>query len=150
MAKDAETVILSACRTPIGAFGGAFKDLSAADLGAVAVRGAIARAAVAPAEIGDVIIGCVLQAGAGMNVARQAALKADSKAFALAWGPNGESNAFGKCVSTTASGKSTSQQQATVSAAKFCLAAEKTAGLSSFMTTYGTFGHCVSLKASGK
>ena len=80
----------------------------------------------------------------------QAALKADSKAFALAWGPNGESNAFGKCVSTTASGKSTSQQQATVSAAKFCLAAEKTAGLSSFMTTYGTFGHCVSLKASGK
>ena len=76
MAKDAETVILSACRTPIGAFGGAFKDVSAADLGAVAVRGAIARAAVAPAEIGDVIIGCVLQAGAGMNVARQAALKA--------------------------------------------------------------------------
>ncbi len=76
LAKDPETVILSACRTPIGAFGGAFKDVSAADLGAVAVRGAIARAAVAPAEIGDVIIGCVLQAGAGMNVARQAALKA--------------------------------------------------------------------------
>src|SRR5712692_3218120 len=69
-------VILSACRTPIGAFGGAFKDVSAVDLGAVAVRGAIARASVAPAEIGDVIMGCVLQAGAGMNVARQSALKA--------------------------------------------------------------------------
>jgi acetyl-CoA C-acetyltransferase len=76
LARDAEAVILSACRTPIGAFGGAFKDVSAADLGAVAVRGAIARASVAPAAIGDVIMGCVLQAGAGMNVARQAALKA--------------------------------------------------------------------------
>jgi acetyl-CoA C-acetyltransferase len=53
-----------------------FKDVSAVDLGAVAVREAIARAGVAPAEIGDVIMGCVLQAGAGMNVARQAALKA--------------------------------------------------------------------------
>src|SRR3984893_9789240 len=69
-------VILSACRTPIGAFGGAFKDVSAVDLGAVAIRGAIERASVSPAEIGDVIMGCVLQAGAGMNVARQAALKA--------------------------------------------------------------------------
>jgi acetyl-CoA C-acetyltransferase len=69
-------VILSACRTPIGSFGGALKDLTAADLGAVVIREAIARAEVDPAEIGDVIMGCVLQAGAGMNVARQAALKA--------------------------------------------------------------------------
>ena len=69
-------VILSACRTPIGSFGGALKDLSAADLGAIVIREAIARAGVAPAEIGDVIMGCVLQAGAGMNVARQAALAA--------------------------------------------------------------------------
>lgn len=69
-------VILSACRTPIGSFGGVFKDLSAADLGAVVIREAIKRAAIAPADIGDVIMGCVLQAGAGMNVARQAALKA--------------------------------------------------------------------------
>jgi acetyl-CoA C-acetyltransferase len=50
--------------------------LGAADLGAVAIREAIARAGVRPAEVGDVILGCVLQAGAGMNVARQAALKA--------------------------------------------------------------------------
>jgi acetyl-CoA C-acetyltransferase len=71
-----ETVILSACRTPIGSFGGAFKDLSAVDLGAVAVREAIVRSKLSPADVGDVILGCVLQAGAGMNVARQAALKA--------------------------------------------------------------------------
>jgi acetyl-CoA C-acetyltransferase len=69
-------VILSACRTPIGSFGGVFKDLSAVDLGAVAIREAIRRAGVEAADIGDVIIGCVLQAGAGMNVARQAALAA--------------------------------------------------------------------------
>jgi acetyl-CoA C-acetyltransferase len=69
-------VILSACRTPIGSFGGAFKDLSASDLGAIVIREAIRRADVKAIDLGDVIMGCVLQAGAGMNVARQAALKA--------------------------------------------------------------------------
>src|SRR5215203_2677317 len=69
-------VILSACRTPIGSFGGALKDLSAADLGAIVIREAIARAGVDAASLGDVIMGCVLQAGAGMNVARQASIKA--------------------------------------------------------------------------
>lgn len=68
--------LMSACRTPIGGFGGALKDLTAADLGAIVIREAIARAGVRPSEIGDVVMGCVLQAGAGMNVARQAALKA--------------------------------------------------------------------------
>ena len=71
-----DIVILSACRTPIGSFGGALKDLSAVDLGAIAIREAIARAGIGPSEVSDVILGCVLQAGAGMNVARQAALKA--------------------------------------------------------------------------
>jgi acetyl-CoA C-acetyltransferase len=71
-----DAVILSACRTPIGAFGGALKDMSASDLGAVVIREAIARASVRPGDIADVLMGCVLQAGAGMNVARQAALKA--------------------------------------------------------------------------
>ena len=70
------TVILSACRTAIGAFGGSLKDVSAADLGAIVIREAISRAQVEPASIGDVIMGCVLQGGAGMNVARQAALRA--------------------------------------------------------------------------
>jgi len=71
-----DIVIASACRTPIGAFGGAFKDVSAVDLGAIVIREAAARAKVKPAEVGEVILGCVLQAGEGMNVARQALLKA--------------------------------------------------------------------------
>ena len=61
-------VILSACRTPIGSFGGALKDVSAVDLGAIVIREAIRRADVKPVDLGDVIMGCVLQAGAGMNV----------------------------------------------------------------------------------
>lgn len=69
-------VILSACRTPIGSFGGALKDLSAPDLGAIVIKEAVKRAGVDAKDLGDVILGCVLQAGAGMNVARQAALKA--------------------------------------------------------------------------
>ena len=76
MNKDFEAVIVSACRTPIGSFGGALKDLSASDLGSIVVREAIVRAGVKNEDVGDVVLGCVLQAGAGMNVARQAALKA--------------------------------------------------------------------------
>ncbi|HEY6210715.1 MAG TPA: acetyl-CoA C-acetyltransferase [Vicinamibacterales bacterium] len=74
--SDFDTVIASACRTPIGSFGGALKDLSAPDLGAIVIREALSRGRVSNADVGDVIMGCVLQAGAGMNVARQAALKA--------------------------------------------------------------------------
>jgi acetyl-CoA C-acetyltransferase len=69
-------VILSACRTPIGSFGGSLKDLTAVDLGAIVVRETIARSNVAHADLGEVVLGCVLQAAAGMNVARQAAIKA--------------------------------------------------------------------------
>ena len=76
MDKDFEAVILSACRTPIGAFGGALKEMSAVDLGAIVIREAVARSGVPAANIGDAVMGCVLQAGNGMNVARQAALKA--------------------------------------------------------------------------
>jgi len=73
---DSPAVLISACRTPIGAFGGALKDLTAPDLGAIVVREAVARASISKDAVGEVILGCVLQAGAGMNVARQAALKA--------------------------------------------------------------------------
>jgi acetyl-CoA C-acetyltransferase len=52
-----EAVILSACRTPIGSFGGVFKDLSAADLGAIVIREAIARAGIDAKDVGDVIMG---------------------------------------------------------------------------------------------
>ena len=69
-------VILSACRTPIGSFGGGLKDLSAVDLGTIVVREVVARAKVSHSEVGDVVLGCVLQAAAGMNVARQISIKA--------------------------------------------------------------------------
>ena len=70
-------VILSACRTPIGSFGGMFKDLSAADLGAVVIREAIRRADIDGKDLGDVIMGCVTQVGEqGFNVARGAVLAA--------------------------------------------------------------------------
>ena len=71
-----DVVLLSACRTPIGAFGGSLKDVSAPPPGAIVIREALSRAGVAGADLGDVLMGCVLQAGAGMNVARQAALEA--------------------------------------------------------------------------
>jgi acetyl-CoA C-acetyltransferase len=76
MGRDALAVLLSAARTPIGTFGGAFKDVDAADLGAAAAAEALRRASLAGGDVDDVIIGCVLQAGAGMNVARQAAARA--------------------------------------------------------------------------
>jgi acetyl-CoA C-acetyltransferase len=76
MSSQPLAVILSACRTPIGSFGGALKDLSAPDLGAIVVREAVARAGVPYSDLGEVVLGCVLQAAAGMNVARQAAIKA--------------------------------------------------------------------------
>jgi acetyl-CoA C-acetyltransferase len=66
-------VILSAARTPIGAFGGNFKNLSAAELGLVAIAEALRRAHVAPEEVNEVYMGNVLQAGLGQNPARQAA-----------------------------------------------------------------------------
>lgn len=71
-----DAYLVSACRTPIGSFGGTLKDLSAVDLAAIVIKEALRRAHAAPDAVGDVIMGCVLQAGAGMNVARQAALQA--------------------------------------------------------------------------
>jgi acetyl-CoA C-acetyltransferase len=74
--REPLAVILSACRTPVGNFGGALKELTAVDLGAIVVREAVARAAVPHKELGEVILGCVLPAAMGMNVARQAAIAA--------------------------------------------------------------------------
>jgi len=70
-----DAVILSGCRTAIGTFGGAFKDVSAVELGATVVREAVTRAAVRPDQVDEVVLGCVLPAGLGMNPARQAAIK---------------------------------------------------------------------------
>ncbi|MCS6861919.1 MAG: acetyl-CoA C-acetyltransferase [Abditibacteriales bacterium] len=66
-------VILSAVRTPIGAFGGYFKNLTAAELGQVAIAEALRRARVSPEEVNEVYMGNVVQAGQGQNPARQAA-----------------------------------------------------------------------------
>jgi acetyl-CoA C-acetyltransferase len=71
-----DIVILSGCRTPIGTFGGAFKDVGAVALGTIAVREAVARAGVRPDQVDEVILGCILQAGLGMNPARQVAIGA--------------------------------------------------------------------------
>ncbi len=69
-----EVVLLSGVRTAIGKFGGALKDVSACQLGAVVVREAIARACISPDEVQEVIMGNVLSAGLGQNPARQAAV----------------------------------------------------------------------------
>jgi len=71
-----EIVIVAGARTPIGRLLGAFKGLSAADLGAVAIKGALERAGVRPDQVDYLIAGQVLQAGAGQNPARTAGLKA--------------------------------------------------------------------------
>lgn len=71
-----EVVIVSAVRTAIGSFNGSLKDVSAPELGAIAIKGALEKAGVAPDQIDEVILGNVLQAGLGQNTARQAALKA--------------------------------------------------------------------------
>ncbi len=66
-----DVVILGAARTPIGRYGGSFKDVHPAALGAVAVRAALERAGVAAAEVDDVLMGHGRQAGSGPNPARQ-------------------------------------------------------------------------------
>jgi acetyl-CoA C-acetyltransferase len=71
-----EVVILSAARTPVGAFQGAFCDLPAHRLGAYALRAAIDRAGLGPADVEQVVLGSVLTAGQGQAPARQAALAA--------------------------------------------------------------------------
>ncbi|HJU84522.1 MAG TPA: acetyl-CoA C-acetyltransferase [Holophagaceae bacterium] len=68
--------VLSATRSAVGSFGGALKPLGPVDLGALAIREALTRAGVAPDQVEDVVMGCVLQAGHGQNVARLAMLKA--------------------------------------------------------------------------
>ncbi len=68
-----EVVIVAAVRTPIGSFGGSLKDLTAPQLGAIAIRGALEKAGVSPDKVDEVLMGCVLQANLGQSPARQAA-----------------------------------------------------------------------------
>lgn len=71
-----KVVIVSAARTPIGAFGGSLRSVSAVQLGTIAANAALDRAGIKPEMIDEVYIGNVLSAGAGQNVARQVAVKA--------------------------------------------------------------------------
>lgn len=71
-----ETVIVSAARTPFGAFAGGLKDLSATNLGGIAIKEAVARAELKGPEIDNVSMGMVVQAGAGQIPSRQATVKA--------------------------------------------------------------------------
>lgn len=71
-----EAVIVSAVRTAIGSFGGSLKNVSAVDLGATVIKGALERAEVDFDQVNEVIMGNVLQAGQGQNPARQASIKA--------------------------------------------------------------------------
>ncbi|WP_029067124.1 acetyl-CoA C-acetyltransferase [Lachnobacterium bovis] len=74
MAK--KVVIAGACRTAIGKMGGQFASVPAVDLGAAVIKEALNRAGVKPEQVDEVKMGCVIQAGLGQNVARQAAIKA--------------------------------------------------------------------------
>jgi len=76
MTAKRSVVFAEPVRTAIGAFGGTLKDLPAPNLGAVAIGGAIARAGIRPDEVETVVMGHVVQAGAKMNPARQAAVHA--------------------------------------------------------------------------
>ncbi|WP_289140556.1 acetyl-CoA C-acetyltransferase [uncultured Brevibacillus sp.] len=71
-----KTVIVGAARTPFGKFGGSLKALSAVDLGAVVIKEALERSGVSGAQVDEVIMGMVVQAGAGQVPSRQAARKA--------------------------------------------------------------------------
>ena len=71
-----DVVIVSAVRTPIGSFGGSLKNVSAVDLGALVIKSALEKANVKPEQVDEVIMGNVLGAGLGQNVARQMSVHA--------------------------------------------------------------------------
>ncbi len=74
MAK--KVVIAGACRTAIGKMGGQFANTPAVELGSIVIKEALNRAGVAPDQVDEVMMGCVIQAALGQNVARQASIKA--------------------------------------------------------------------------
>ena len=74
MAK--KVVLAGACRTAIGTMGGELSTVPAPELGAIVIKEALKRAGVVPEAVDQVYMGCVIQAGQGQNVARQATLKA--------------------------------------------------------------------------
>jgi acetyl-CoA C-acetyltransferase len=88
MPKDRDVVIVSACRTAIANFMGGLADFSAGKLGAIAVREAVARAGIKPDQVDEVIMGCILTAGLGQGVGRQASIWAGIPATVPAYAIN--------------------------------------------------------------
>ena len=83
-----DVVIVSAARTPVGTFNGAFANIPAHELGAVAIKAALDRAGIEPARVSEIIMGQILTAAQGQNPARQAAMKAGIPVESPAWGVN--------------------------------------------------------------
>jgi acetyl-CoA C-acetyltransferase len=83
-----DIIIVSAARTPVGAFNGALSSLSAAALGTIAIKAALERASVDPGDVSEVVLGHVLQAAAGQGPARQASVGAGIPVGAPAWSIN--------------------------------------------------------------
>jgi acetyl-CoA C-acetyltransferase len=83
-----DIVIVSAARTPVGSFNGALASLPAHELGKIAIQAAVERAGIAVADVDEVVLGQVLQAGAGQGPARQAAVNAGVPVESPAWSLN--------------------------------------------------------------
>ncbi|HEY5009333.1 MAG TPA: acetyl-CoA C-acyltransferase, partial [Caulobacteraceae bacterium] len=83
-----KVVIVSAARTPVGSFNGALASLPAHALGSIAIKAAIERAGIGAGEVDEVVLGQVLQAGAGQGPARQAAINAGIPVESPAWSLN--------------------------------------------------------------
>jgi acetyl-CoA C-acetyltransferase len=83
-----DVVIVSAARTAVGAFNGAFANIPAHDLGAAAIKAALERAGIEPGRVSEVIMGQILTAAQGQNPARQASIKAGIPVESPAWGVN--------------------------------------------------------------
>ncbi|MBI5938908.1 MAG: acetyl-CoA C-acetyltransferase [Caulobacterales bacterium] len=83
-----DIVIVSAARTPVGSFNGALSSLPAHELGRIAIQAAVERAGIAASDVDEVIMGQVLQAGAGQGPARQAAVNAGIPVESPAWSLN--------------------------------------------------------------
>ena len=83
-----DVVIVSAARTPVGSFNGAFATTPAHDLGAIAIKAALERAGIEPGRVSEVIMGQILTAAQGQNPARQASIAAGIPVESPAWGVN--------------------------------------------------------------
>src|SRR5664279_2894895 len=88
MSMSDDVVIVSAARTPVGSFNGAFATMPAHDLGAIAIKAALERGGIEPGRVSEVIMGQILTAAQGQNPARQASIAAGIPVESPAWGVN--------------------------------------------------------------